>query len=230
MYGVLRLLSDNLDASLRTPSITIPTLDYESLGSWWDPLADHLANRLRDTLLSPGSLLNEKDPHLLRNQIANALMDYPGRYPIAQNSDFIVEQPKMEDTDLPGLSHHGSNGSCLSISNSEGFSDGDGWMPRPTPTFSLPFYTYDTTSRPKFTSIDWTNSVPRFVPEVTMGGPGLLHWEKTPLPDTLNFGDQGMPATDTFDWYDGEDCPEMWNLLNSDPLGRLKVEEAHGDI
>ncbi|KAK7934549.1 hypothetical protein PG985_000044 [Apiospora marii] len=223
----------NLEANLRTPSITIPTPDFESLGNWWDPLADHLANRLREALLSsPGSLLNEKDPHLLRNHFANGLRDYPGRYPSIQSSGFTIEQPKMEDIDLPGLSHHGSNGSCLSISNSEGFSDGDNWMPRSTPSFSMPFYTYDTTlSRPRFMSIDWTNgsSVPRYVPGVIMEGPEVLQWEP-PLLDTLNIGNEGMTPTDTDDWYDIEGYPEMWNFLNSDPLGSMKAEEADGDV
>ncbi|KAK8062092.1 hypothetical protein PG997_014189 [Apiospora hydei] len=238
----------NREANLRTPSAANSALDCESLGTWWDQLADHLAMRLRDSLLPVGTLPSEQDPHLLRNHIASALRDYPGLFPTIPNSSdgTTTKQPKMEDiADLQGPSPHGSSGSCLSFSTTDGFSDGDAWMLGSPQTPSMPDFTFDprvnmgTAPGVKFMSIDWSNShgspVPRYVPVVPMDGAGFLPWEELQGPlETLHIGSDAMTTSDTgqvpHEWYDINEYPDMWNLLNNDTSGRMGIDEAHGNV
>ncbi|KAK8030232.1 hypothetical protein PG993_011523 [Apiospora rasikravindrae] len=235
----------NRDANLRTPSATNSTLNYESQGNCWDQLADHLAVRLREPLLPAGSLPSEQDPHLLRNHILNALRDYPGILPTIPTSDDAMKQPKMEDmADLKGPSPHGSSGSCLSFSTTDGFSDGDSWMLGSPQTPSMSNFTFGqrvnmgTRSGVKFMSIDWSNdsSVPRYVSVVpNLEGAGFLPCEELQGPlELLHIESEAIPTADTgqvpHEWYDGNDqYSEMWNLLNDDTSGRMGVDEAHGD-
>ncbi|KAK8063165.1 hypothetical protein PG996_007817 [Apiospora saccharicola] len=87
----------------------------------------------------------------------------------------------------------------------------------------------------KFKSIDWTSdpSAPRYIPEITLGGPEFLPWQEPHMLDTLNIGSEEISSSDAnpahYDWDDIRGYTEMWNFLSSDPLERMKVEKSHED-
>ncbi|KAK8112426.1 hypothetical protein PG984_012952 [Apiospora sp. TS-2023a] len=232
----------NLDASLRAPSVTTPILEYEYPGSWWDHLAGHLATSLQDTIFTTGNQPSDNSPDFLKSHITKVLREYRATFPIKQELDHTMVQPKLDDTaDLPGLSPHGSSGSCLSISTPDGLSDGDPWVLRSLQNPSLANFTYDTnltlgTSPIRFASIDWNHghSVPRSVLPFSMEGTSFLPEDELPPMEALSMGNEAPPtgsiSLGPCDLFTFSRYPGVWSMLQDDTWVQPAEDEMHMNL